>query len=367
MKILRSLLTVLVLSFILVSCDEESTSAPNHQFNDISNITGVWNWIDVDGMICRDGSSTGVGVRFGTNTKKWVIYLQGGGACFTESTCADNEASYGPEDFIRRVEAGSYDGGILNTQRDENPVNDWNMIFVPYCTGDVHSGNSTDSYGLGLSEPQQFVGSRNIQYLLDYLQPYLEASEVDEFMMTGISAGGFGTHLSYYALKQRFPNVKTHLINDSGPLIGDPEVFPPCLLLGFQLIYDLPIPPGYLVCCRPTYGLADIYPFLAMQFPTDNFGLMSHLEDETIRYFFYAGQNTCQGGDISGALFEQGLNHLRDVVLKPTGKWSTYYKPGDDHTFIYGNSRFYDSEVDGKLLYDWIAETMNGVVQHIEP
>ena len=342
-----------LLSFLMIltySCDQIHIEV-SHPLEAIAHEKGVWNWMDVDGMICRDSSPTGIGVRFGEDSKKWVIYLQGGGACFTEETCQTNPSSFNEEDFMGRVENGAYVSGLMNIDREENPVQDWNFIFVPYCTGDVHSGNNPGSFGLGLSEEQQYVGARNIATLLEFIAPYLKQEEVDEIMLAGISAGGFGTHLSYYELKKHFPDTKTHVINDSGPLMSDPEIFPVCLMLGFQLIYDLPIPPGFLVCCRPTYGLADIYTYNANLFPNDNFGLISHLEDETIRYFFFAGQNTCQGGEVSGELYTQGLYHLRENVLKPTGNISTFFRNGENHTFIQGNTTFYDSPVNGKYLY----------------
>lgn len=354
-------------ALFLLSCADETAPAFDHPLVGASGEKYTWNWFDVDGMICRSRSQTGIGVRFGENSKKWVFYLQGGGACFTEETCAGNPSNFPGSEFLDRTSNGSYKHGLLNYQRSENPVGDWNAVFVPYCTGDVHSGNNPGSYGLGLSEPQEFVGSRNMAYLLDFLKPYMEATGVDEIMVAGVSAGGFGTHLTYYAVKQRFPQVKTHLINDSGPLISDPEVFPPCLLLGFQLIYNLPVPPGFLVCCRPTYGLADIYPYLTRLYPEDNFGLITFLEDETIRYFFAAGQNTCTGGNVSGALFRQGLEHLREVVLKPTGKISTYYRNGSGHTFIQSDDRYFEEPVSDVYLYDWVRRTMNGEVVHVAP
>lgn len=365
MNFLKTSILLLTVS-IFASCDQVTEANFEHPLQAFENEIGQWHWMDIDGMLCRDSSATGIGVRLGEKSTKWMIYLMGGGACFTPETCASNPSSYDENQFLDETANSYYNVGLLNNERAENPVKDWNVVFVPYCTGDVHSGNLPDGVPLGGTEKQQYVGNPNVQLVLDFLQPYMEEKQMDELMVTGISAGGFGTHITFFEAKERFPNVKTHLINDSGPLISDTELMPFCLNFGLVLLYNLAVPEGYLLCCSPSYGLADIYTLAARKYPDDNFGLMSYTEDNTIRYFFSAGQNTCTGGDISGELFKQGLNHLSENVLQPTGKWSTFYKTGTSHTFIQSNSRFYDTEIDGIQLYDWVNKVMNGEVLHLE-
>jgi hypothetical protein len=363
---LRNLIFLLVFPFVFSFCSNGEVKIEfNHPLQANETAIGEWKWMDVDGMICRDSSATGIGVRLGTNSKKWMIYLQGGGACFTPETCATNLSNYGADNFISSSNAGYYNRGIMNNEKEENPIKDWNVVYVPYCTGDVHSGNLENGFPLGGTEPQQFVGNRNIRLLLEYLKPYMEKNEVDEIMITGISAGGFGTHITYFETKKLFPNVKTHVINDSGPLVSDPQILTFCMGIGIQLMYNLAVPPGFIFCCEPTYGLADIYTLSARNSANDNFGLISYTEDNTIRYFFAAGQNTCTGGEISGEDFKNGLIHLRENVLKPTEKWSTYFVSGTGHTFLYTDAGFYNTIAEEKLLYNWIREVMNGEVQHI--
>lgn len=362
---LSRLIILPALLLLLTACSEDVPMAIDHPLNAVAESL-EWNWFDVEGMICRDESETGLGVRLGADPTKWAFFLQGGGACFTESTCASNPSSFSINDFESRVQQGFYDGGILNNERTENPLKGWNIVFVPYCTGDVHSGDNEDSFGLGISEAQQFVGSRNIQAALKWLKPYAEANGVDEFVVSGISAGGFGTHLTYFAVKDVFGDIPTTVINDSGPLFNDQEVFPLCLQTGFLFIYNLPLPPGFAFCCQPTQGLADIYTLSANLYPNDNFGLMSHLEDDVIRFFYAGGQNDCSGGEISGPLFEQGLINLRDDVLIPTNRISTYYAPGETHTFIQGDNSFYNTSISGKPLVEWVSDVMNGTAQHID-
>src|SRR4051812_49880618 len=92
-----------------------------------------WTWIDVDGSFCRDGSPTGIGVHLNKASDKLILYLEGGGACFNASSCYANSSSFGADDF---EQVKSRAGGIFNLTRAENPFAGWNVVYVPYCTGD---------------------------------------------------------------------------------------------------------------------------------------------------------------------------------------------------------------------------------------
>jgi len=128
---------------------------------------------------------------------------------------------------------------------------------------------------------------------------------------------------------------------------------------GFQFIYDIPLPSGFIFCCQPSYGLPDIYTLSSRLYPEDNFGLSSFTEDDINRFFYAAGQNTCTGGEIPGSQYKEGLEFLRDEVLVPTGEYSTFFIEGDAHTFIQTDARFYEIEAGGKMYYEWIADVIH--------
>ena len=43
--------------------------------------------------------------------------------------------------------------GISDFQNAENPFADWYQVFIPYCTGDVHWGNNTETYVPEMGDP----------------------------------------------------------------------------------------------------------------------------------------------------------------------------------------------------------------------
>ena len=76
-----------------------------------------------------------------------------------------------------------------------NPVGDWNMIFVPYCTGDIHAGVNTDVEVKDVPGKQQFVGYTNFGLFLKSFGPAFASAKT--ILLTGSSAGGFGTLLNF--------------------------------------------------------------------------------------------------------------------------------------------------------------------------
>ena len=339
------------------------TNMFEHPIQSIEDERYEWKWFPIDGMICRDSSETGIAVRLGSESSKWVIFLQGGGACFVPQNCATNSSSYTVDNLNNAVaNHGFMYQGILNTDMEENIVKDWNFIFIPYCTGDVHSGGKLDGQAIGVPGIQRFVGNSNVELVLAFMQPYFDYHNIDEMVISGTSAGGFGSHLAYYNFKELYPNIQTHNINDSGPLLSDREVFTNCLQIGFTLVFGIEYPEDLNNCCNPSYGLADVYTYATNLYPTDNYGLVSFTEDRVIRNHFSAGQNNCTGGEISGEAYKQALGHLKQNVLIPTNKISTFFVPGDEHGFITNDNKYYQLERDGLTVADWVNAVMNGEV-----
>jgi hypothetical protein len=92
------------------------------------------------------------------------------------------------------------------------------------------------------------------------------------------------------------------------------------------------------------------------------------MEDAEIRDFFGMGQNHCTGTEpIPADAYRAGLLSMRDGLLVPTGKWSTYYIEGDTHTAIADDPTFYDTSVGGTALTAWLGELLDGVPTAVGP
>ena len=120
----------------------------------------------------------------------------------------------------------SVNNGILDRTNPANPVKDWNFVFVPYCTGDVHGGNNPTGTVAGVAGTQQFVGYASMGLYVARLVPTFPATT--RVLLTGVSAGGFGSVAAYGPVSRAFASAHVDMIDDSGPPISDPY-FAGCL------------------------------------------------------------------------------------------------------------------------------------------
>lgn len=177
-----------------------------------------WAWQDVPESKCASGTPTGFGISPHAGSTRLVIYLEGGGSCYDMDTCwidpkAANTAGYGKTEFTNEPKLKNY----LIFNRDPNsgnPFADANMAFVPYCTGDYHSGyNMRTLRGDGTSKDTYFWGGKDMDLFLTKIRARFP--DITQVWLVGTSAGGVGTTANYYKVRDTF-NVRTDVINDSG-------------------------------------------------------------------------------------------------------------------------------------------------------
>ncbi|MEM1043150.1 MAG: pectin acetylesterase-family hydrolase [Bacteroidota bacterium] len=314
---------------------------------------GQWFFVETEGAQCRDGSPTGFGVRFQEGSDDLVIYLEGGGACFSPETCSVNPAAFGEAEFVNPVTGFVATGGnlgLFNADDPSNPIGDWNAVYVPYCTGDVHGGSAPDALVLGVDGLQQFVGHRNIEAYLALLRPAF--ADVDEVLLTGSSAGGFGSLVNFAAVADAFDGASLTLLDDSGPILFSDAVFTPTLGGAFAQLFNFPasFPDDAGALFQPD-GLQGVYAYYDQRYPDATFGLSSYTQDQTIRFFFGFDPLTGMPFEITGEQFEAALEETAATI---PDSWGTYLAAGADHTFL----RFPD-RYPGPYA-DWLGELIDG-------
>ena len=199
--------------------------------------TTGWNCCAISGAICRDGSPTGFYVRYGS-VNRLLVYLEGGGACdeprVLRSQSRQSAAIHCGRRNRHRIARAAR--GRAATRGDRhfdmthaaNPFKDWNQVYVPYCTGDVHFGTKTNVVvdATNVPAPQQFVGYLNMQKFVARLVPTFRT--VERVVLTGASAGGFGAGLNYGMVQDCFGTVPVTVIDDSGPPFTGPGIARAC-------------------------------------------------------------------------------------------------------------------------------------------
>ena len=154
---------------------------------------------------CADGSEFSFWVRE-ANPKKVVFYLQDGGACFSAETCAPERDLYN----TRRSTRARPGGGIFDFADERNPFADYSVVYVPYCTGDVHIGNATTEYAPGLTV--QHKGYVNGTAALDHLAATFPGAT--DVVVMGESAGSVAAPLYAGLVSDRLPDARITVLAD---------------------------------------------------------------------------------------------------------------------------------------------------------
>jgi hypothetical protein len=329
-----------------------------------------WTWVPVAESRCRDGSSTGFAIRKNPASDKLVIYLQGGGACFNAASCLANPSSFGLAQFTDwKSDKGN--SGILDDSNAANPLQDWNAVFIPYCSGDVHTGDATGVKVPGLFGPanQSFSGYANIGHDLQRIVPTFQ--NMSNVLLTGDSAGGFGALFNFDRVAQAFCPAKVSLIDDSGLPLPD-TYLAACLQERWRTLWNINanLPADCTDCNAGNGGgLVNMYGFLGDKYATSRLGVVGSNADAVISLFYGWGRNECANIDgleapLNVLRYGEGLRVTRDQYLKRSPAWGSYYITSLLHTWI-GRNAFYTRKVRGVSLLDCIV---NGdASRHVAP
>jgi len=302
---------------------------------------GSWQWVDVEGTECMTGKQTGVWIRYSKNGNKNLgVYLYGGGACFNELTCATAST--------KDPHPGNMGSQGIFEPRSDNPLNDYNWITVPYCTGDVHFGQAESRIALA---ERRFSGAANLELIME--RAVSTFANVGTVFVTGESAGGFGSLAAYGNIRDNFPNAHGVLMDDSGQVLAD-EYLAPCLVEQWRQVWNLNANLPADCPCNNDEGNMDLaWAYFRQKYPKDSFSLISSINDAVISTFFGFGLDNC-----SKAL-PIGFNKMQEGVeaLAATGV-NVYMIPGAGHTHT-SHDEFYSRVVDGIGLYQWVGQLLD--------
>jgi hypothetical protein len=344
---LRALLASLAITVLALACgggagDDAGGGAAGGE----GPPRGAWLWVDVPGTACSDGSTTGLAVNRGGDDARLVIFLDGGGACWDTLTCFTLDlAKPGPfseAEWQQRVAAAG-PGSILDRTLPGNPYAGATLVFVPYCTGDVHAGDATQRYP-GSPREWHHKGRPNVKADLAWLAAALPAPR--QVVLSGSSAGGFGSLVNYDLARAQWPQAAGNLVDDSGPpLVGDD--FSPIIRAAWTVSWRLD---ATLLdrCPECALDLSEIVPLLAKAYPDDRLALLSSTRDVVIRNF---------AGGLSGAEFEAAILQLQREVFAPLPNAETFLVPGPSHTMLDRPASF---TAGGVPLTEWLRRMVEG-------
>lgn len=160
-----------------------------------------------------------------------VVYFNGGGACWNDKTCTSSlglgsEPTFNPTLAVENTPVNA--GGIFDDSREANPVKDWSMVFIPYCTGDIHIGSKDQVYQDvdGILTQQinapvlvQHHGFDNVMAVREWVKNRFarpQGKPVKDLLITGSSAGAYGAKFNFPYFQALFPKADAFLLADAG-------------------------------------------------------------------------------------------------------------------------------------------------------
>ena len=186
---------------------------------------GVWQRVEIEGAVCSNGTPYPIFVNYSTTSNNLVIMFEPGGACWDYESCSPSGGLRGaanPDGIAAgdtHMTARYAFLPLLRTEPEINPIHDWNKVFIPYCTGDIHTGNKVATYTgpAGKQIVFRHNGHDNVMRAIQWLSHSF--TNVPRLLVTGCSAGGAGALLNYPLLRRRLAGVQcSYLLNDSGPI-----------------------------------------------------------------------------------------------------------------------------------------------------
>ncbi len=237
----------------IVSSGNSGDVKAQNVLDDLTSLVyGSYDVIPIPGAYCGNGTPYKIFVDRADGLLDWIlgnssrllVYFEPGGACWDYASCTgqtgirgaanpngipDNHMNFG--DFIDpNKPGGSPNAAISPIILKNHPTgvnvktSSWNKVFIPYCTGDVYSGNKVATYAdpTGQNPPITYrhVGAKNMELVIEWLKANFNKPK--EMFVSGCSAGGTGSLTNYHFIRKALSPSKSTLLNDSGPIFPAP-------------------------------------------------------------------------------------------------------------------------------------------------
>jgi hypothetical protein len=297
-----------------------------------TEVDGEWTHLSFDpaaeGPICLTGKPFQLSFRDGPSDEV-LVFQQGGGACWDDYTC--NVAG-----TATTTAGGPPNVGILALDNPENPFRDFDIVYIPYCDGSVFIGDTRIDYNGRITYHH---GLQNLSAGISALvEQFPNPSRV---VVSGSSAGGYGTYAGYGVLRVALPSTEIIIFNDSGPGVQNKDASQAVLDRLSNWDFERLVPPSCVLC-------DDQYAFLthwAMERDKNlRTAIYTYQEDGVLRFFL----------DLSAPGFKSLLLTTTDELKGLTGdRVARYFPKGSDHTILMSNF-LYEQSIDGTPLLDWL-------------
>jgi hypothetical protein len=323
-----------------------------------------------------------------------AVFFEGGGACWDATTCSFPLSNSLPagippqlQFFVPAIDADStpddYDG-MFDTDNPANPIRDWSIVYIPYCTGDLHTGSSTRTYTqptpapgvpynpyIPASFPIRHGGFDNFMVVMDWMKKNIDKPR--NVLVTGSSAGGYGAIANFPWIERAFRNAHTYVIADASQGVTTPA---------FDLVgrgaWNMQLAPWAFGNNPSAIAGTDLLRVAAKARPQVKTAQFTTAYDETqISFYgymaayynqlgFYGGGGSCANLPVGGGVTVPGAaidwNHQMLASLQSYGddvpNFRYYLAEGSYHTLM-RSTRFYTEDSAGVAFSQWVDDMLS--------
>lgn len=294
--------------------------------------------------MCSDGSEFTYFVRKADPTKV-VFYLEGGGACFDAGTCGPDSSA-----FKRTVGDGpdARTTGVFDFGDPRNPFDGWSIVYVPYCTGDVHIGNLTKDYGDGVViEHKGAVNGTTALNATAELFP-----DATELVVTGESAGSVPTPMYAGLASDLLPDARITVLADGSGAYPDVPVINAVIGGNWGTMNAVPDWPENEGMTAETWSFPGLFIQAWKHAPDITFARHDYAFDQTQAFF----------SSLAGIAADDlvSLIDKNEAQIEAAGvDLFSYISPGDSHTVL-GKPDFYTDTQNDVAFVDWVTALVAG-------
>jgi hypothetical protein len=317
--------------------------------------------------ICSKGTPWVFFVKRGT-VNKTLMYYQGGGACWDYTSCSlpTHKTSTGPGDNPAGASTG-----FADLANPENPFRDWNAVFVPYCTGDVHWGDAVVDHRSANGNQGVTIhhkGYVNAQVAEKWAREHFV--NPDAVFVTGSSAGAYGAIVNSLPLQENvWQSSHFDVLGDAGNGVITRD-FLENDIAKWNVEQNLPDWIPALNVPLTELSAADLWTESALFYPSNRFANYSSafdggqggqtgfynvmLNPGNVLAWLYWWKPTCEWNSIMRSLVQDSASQAPN--------YRYYIGSGSRHT-MWGNDKVYTDTTGGvPTIVDWIGAMLGGTV-----
>lgn len=313
-------------------------------FSDVSTI-GLWDAYHFTDpkFQCVNGGPYVILVHNGTQSDKTILWMEVGDECWPghpqcggaiESGVSQEEAlNY----LVNGLDISPF--GPISSDPD-NPLSQWNYIYLPTCDGSWHFGDAAADYDDDGNPDHWHNGLRQTSAAVSLMRQLFPDSQ--KILVFGSSNGGFGTLGATPIVRLAFPDIPLYVLDDSGPGVfnpDNPDVWPV-----IQQSWNL-APMFPLDCTECTHQLVYLFDWMLRHDSNLKVGLFSSYQDLVV-----------------SSVLSMTPEQYQNILLETTDKIHQSHPDRFQRFFVKGRSHCindYYRSIDNVTVWDWLDYLVN--------